>query len=235
VGRWRIELRAPAQRLTATIGVGVRAAPRRFSSGVPLVLFAGDSLMQQLSVPVVEGLEGLARTRVVIRGGSGLLDPNFDWFAVARRQAARLRPDVTVVLLGGGDGFPMTTPAGETIHCCGPPWIDGYAQHVANLMRTYARGGAGRVAWILTPAPRSEDLRVILAAVNDGIRRASLALPDVRLVSLDHVFTPGFVYRDVILRGGRRVRVRSQDGFHFSVAGLAIAAREVLRTVRPLL
>jgi hypothetical protein len=54
----------------------------------------------------------------------------------------------------------------------------------------------------------------------------------VRLIDLERVFTPGGRYRDTMRIGGRRVRVRQRDGVHLSVAGAALAARVVIRTMR---
>jgi hypothetical protein len=49
----------------------------------------------------------------------------------------------------------------------------------------------------------------------------------VTIVPLDHVFTPGFVYRRSMPWRGRLVRVRHSDGIHLSLEGSVIAERLV--------
>ena len=41
------------------------------------------------------------------------------------------------------------------------------------MMRSYGRGGAGRVYWLLLPTPRGGFFRETFPAVNAGIRRAA--------------------------------------------------------------
>ena len=164
------------------------------------------------------------------RISTGISKPSLlDWPAHARRQAARVRPDVTVVLLGANDGFPF----GAAAPCCGAPWVAEYARRAAAMMRTYARGGRGRVLWLALPAPRGSFFRRTFPAVNAALRRAARGAPAAaRLVRLDRYFTPGGRYRDAMTIGGRSVRVRQRDGVHLTAAGAAAAARIVVRTLR---
>jgi lysophospholipase L1-like esterase len=231
-GHWRVVLRGPSQRLRASVAVGVRSRSQD-RGHLPMVVLAGDSFMSQLLPPLVDRLAGRARTHTRVLGGSGLVDPDLDWLALARRQVRRVRPDVTVLMLGGADGFDMTTPEGQHVPCCEEPWIAEYSRRVQELTEIYARQGAAPVVWILLPAPRSAELRSNFAAVNEAIRRAVQG--GTRLVDLPALLTPGFQYREAIQRGGRRVRVRSEDGTHFTVAGASISAQRVLRVLRPLL
>jgi hypothetical protein len=160
---------------------------------------------------------------------TGISKPSLlDWRAHAREQAAGIRPDATVVFLGANDGFRM---AGAD--CCGALWIAEYARRAREMMRTYARGGRGRVYWLLLPAARDGFFRETFPAVNAALRQAAAGLQDdVRLIELDEVFTPGGRFRKSMRVGGKRVRVRQGDGVHLNATGAALAARLVVAGMR---
>jgi hypothetical protein len=194
------------------------------------VLATGDSMIQIIDSYLKQRI-GSARTRVRsdARVATGISKPSLlDWQVHAREQARHVRPDVTVMFIGANDGFPI---AGAD--CCGPSWIARYAARARRMMRAYARGGRGRVYWLLLPAPRGGFFREIFPAVNAALRRAVRGLDDdVRLIDLARVFTPGGRYRDSMTIGGKTVRVRQRDGIHLNTRGASLAATLVIRALR---
>jgi lysophospholipase L1-like esterase len=222
-GGYVVTAATPYQRLRRA----VRAKPAR---GRLRILATGDSMIQ-----IVDSFmrERARSRRALVRSdahvSTGISKPSLlDWRAHARDQAAGIRPDVTVVFLGANDGFPM---AGA--ECCGVPWIAEYARRAREMMRSYARGGRGRVYWLLLPAPRDGFFRETFPAVNAALRQAARGLSDdVRLIELDEVFTPGGRYRSSMQVRGKRVRVRQRDGIHLNTTGAALAARLVIEAVR---
>jgi hypothetical protein len=133
-----------------------------------------------------------------------------------------------VMFIGANDGFPM---AGAD--CCGQAWIGEYARRARRMMRSYARGGRGRVYWLLLPAPRGGFFRETFPAVNAALRRAAHGLEDdVELIDLPRVFTPRGRYRDTMKIGGKLVRVRQGDGVHLNTTGASLAASMVIRALR---
>jgi len=222
-GEWRLRVRTPWQRATRSVRVARPGGRQR-------LLVTGDSMIQPLDDYLATALrDDGVRVTSDPRISTGISKPSLlDWAAHARRQAARVRPDVTVVFLGANDGFPF----GAGVPCCGAPWVAEYARRAAAMMRTYARGGRGRVLWLALPAPRGSFFRQTFPAVNAALRRAAADAPAAaRLVRLDRYFTPGWRYRDAMTIGGRSVRVRQRDGVHLSSAGAAAAARIVVRTL----
>lgn len=230
-GRWRVELRARFQveRRAFTIGRRARRSPERRR---PLVLTVGDSMMQPLDTMLADALRGRARPRSSVKPGSGLSAGVFDWLPHARREAARLRPDVTVIFLGTTDRFDMRGPDGVLLRCCDEPWIEEYSRRASEMGAAYARGGEGRVLWLTLPAPRPPGWRAHMAAVNAALGRAAAATPGAAIVAIDRLVSPGFKFRDVATLGARRVRLRAEDGIHLSLRGSRLAARAVLRAIR---
>lgn len=205
------------------VGIGrAPSAPKRQG-----LLITGDSMMQGIDAILAERLKSSYRVIRQTRPGTGISKQlGKKWTVLAREQAARHKPAVTVVLLGGNDGFPMTTIYGSEVQCCGEAWRAEYLERLKAMATAYARGGRGTVIWSLLPPTRREDLTASIGAVNDAIRRLAAAMPQVRLVPLDKLFGPG--YRDEI--DGEKVR--DPDGLHFSLAGQRIAAKAILDALR---
>jgi lysophospholipase L1-like esterase len=222
-GAHALTLRTRWQRLRRTIHA---ANP----GGRLTVLATGDSMIQIIDSYLKQRI-GSRRVHVRsdARIATGISKPSLlDWQAHARRQAAEVRPDATVMFIGANDGFPM---AGAD--CCGGPWIAEYARRAGRMMRSYARGGRGRVYWLLLPAPRGGLFRETFPAVNAALRRAARGrADDVRLIDLARVFTPGGRYRATMRIRGKLVRVRQGDGVHLNTTGASLAASIVIRALR---
>jgi lysophospholipase L1-like esterase len=194
------------------------------------LLAAGDSEMQLLDDFLAQdlrsrGLEVTSDARI----STGLTNSFFfDWQSHARAQAATLRPDVTVMFLGGNEGFPVAGQRGQRVFCCTPAWSAGYANLVARMMMTYLRGDAGRVYWFLLPVPRAGNFQRLFSAVNAGIREAGRRFPGrVALVDAASFFTPGDRYRDFMTYHGRGFVIHESDGVHLSVSSDGVAAQLV--------
>jgi hypothetical protein len=211
----------PYQRVRRTL----RARP---PGGRLRILATGDSMIQIVDSFMRERAQP-AMLRSDARVSTGISKPALlDWRKHAREQVADIHPDVTVMFLGANDGFPM---AGAD--CCGMPWIAEYARRARDMMRTYARGGRGRVYWLLLPAARGGLFRETFPAVNAALRQAASGLgDDVRLIELNEVFTPGGRYRKSMRIGGKRVPVRQSDGVHLNTTGAELAARLVVGALR---
>jgi lysophospholipase L1-like esterase len=205
------------------VGVG-RAAPE---VAKPVALVTGDSMMQGIDTILTEKLKGKYRVIGQVRPGTGVSkELGKSWTSLAHEQARNHKPAVTIVLLGGNDGYPMTTAAGDKVNCCGEPWRLEYLARITEMATAYARDGRGKVIWSLLPPPRRSDLAEQMSAVNDAIRRMAVAIPGIQLVPLDRIFGPS--YKDEL--NGRQVR--DPDGLHFSLAGQRIAAQAIVEAIR---
>jgi lysophospholipase L1-like esterase len=226
-GRWRVELRVAKHRVQRTVTVGGGEAPKP----PPVVLTTGDSTMQGVDNFLADELGDDGTVRSDIRVGTGI--SKTDWQAIAEAQVKRAKPRFTVMSLGVNEGFPMTTPAGETIECCEQPWLDEYVRRLRAMMNTYRRKGEGRVLWLTLPLPRGGTLTATITAVNAAIVRAAEGMKDVSVLRMDTLFSPdGFA--EVIRYRGRYIRVRTADGVHLNVSGTAIAANVIAAAIRKL-
>lgn len=215
-------------RLDAASGPGP-APPRQMR---PVVLATGDSTVEGVDSALAARLGASARVLADAHPGTRLSgDGARAWETRAAAQVVRDAPVVTVVSLGGNEGYDIAAP-GATVACCGEDWVEALAAPVRHLMQTYGQDGRAVVVWTLLPAPRSAIRAPITAAVNRAAVRAARGLRGVRLFDQRPLFTPDGRFHDRVAEGGREVRVRAPDGIHLSAAGQAIAARELARMIR---
>ena len=204
-------------------------------NGAIRLLAAGDSEMQEVDDFMRSDLSGdHVQVTEDARISTGLTNSFFfNWPAHARRQAASLRPDVTVMFMGGNEGFAVRDPRGRLILCCGGDWDAGYALLVEQMMRIYLRAQAGRVYWFLLPTPRQANFQHTFDAVNAGIRIAARRFPGrVGLIDANAFFTPGDRYRDYMVYRGHGFVIHYSDGVHLSTPANAIAASMVVARLR---
>ncbi len=222
--RYLVTVDAPAQRLRRHVAVGVKARPEKTTDAGPTILTTGDSMMQ--SVDAILGDRLAERAEVVgdVKIGAAISsDTIVDWPALAREQVAAQHPQATVVFLGTNDRYPI-----DGVACCGPDWSARYVKKVRGVMRTYAQGGRGTVTWLTVPAAKDARRAAGQRAVNAALVKAAAGLPTVDVLDLAKLFTPDGTYRATLVVGGRRVRVRDQDGLHLSIPGARIAAKAII-------
>jgi lysophospholipase L1-like esterase len=192
---------------------------------------AGDSEMQILDTDLAQGL-GPHHVDVTgdARPSTGLTSPfHFNWENQARRRAAGLKPDVSVVSMGANDGYGLTGPSGQ-VTCCSAPWSADYANLVAGMMRSLLRGSAGRVYWVLLAAPQPSPFTALINGVNAGIRAAAARFPGrVGLIDANAFFTPGNVYRNTMTYHGQTFTIHEPDGVHLSASADAVLAQLIER------
>lgn len=233
-GRWRVELRVRDHRVRRLVAVGDAANVRRVTP--PTVLATGDSTMQGVDSHLSDELVGRATVRSDVRLGSAISRTSL-WTRLAAAQTRRLRQRVSVISVGAAfDGFPLPSPAGAKVECCGAPWALLYAERVRKIMRTYVRRGRARVFWLTPPLPRDPVRLEITNAITAAIEHAATGLDAVRVVRVDRLFSPAGTYTEFIRHRGRDVRVRDADGVHLNISGTAILAQllapEIRRAIR---
>jgi lysophospholipase L1-like esterase len=224
VGLLDLDLQVAGFRRHQKVGVG-RAVP--VDANRPVALVTGDSMMEGIDAILAQQLK--ARYRVIgqTRPGTGVSkDLGKPWTTVAREQAGKQKPALTVVLLGGNDGFPMEVASGEKVPCCGEAWRQEYLSRITQMAEAWLRGGRSTLVWALLPPPRRDDLVEQMSAVNDAIRRLAATLPQIQLVGLDELFGPQ--YRETV--NGQKVR--DPDGLHLSLPGQRIAAKAIVAAIR---
>ena len=245
----RIVLPAPVPALTqpkpvlsthAAVPGDPTVVRKAFSPSDPLRLWvAGDSLiietgyaLQQaaLATPVIESVGGVDG-----HIGTGLDRPDvFNWFLEIRRELKALHPNAVVLGFGGNDDKSYMTglPPGVTItQFDDPTWRREYARRVGGLIDLINRAGA-YVVWVGLPITRDPDQTARFDVINGVVAQEVDKRPGgaVYLDTYSLLADPkgGYAQYLTTLSGDVQL-VRAPDGVHFSPAGAAIVARQVLK------
>jgi hypothetical protein len=224
-GRWTVSAQAGGRQVSRRLRI--RPHERRL-----VVLAVGDSLVANLAA----GLRPILKRRgVKLRMdeevGRGLTKPDllgFHWLPHARQTAARWKPDIVVMFVGGNEGYPI-----GRVRCCGTEWVKRLARRQRGLMRAYGRRGQARVYWSTLPAPgpTQADHVPIWAAENRALALA-VRHDAARVFDIDALLSPGFVFRRSMSWHGATEQIRQADGVHLTRAGGRIAADALVAQLR---
>jgi len=187
------------------------------------ILATGDSMIYPIEEELALNAPRGVRVVEDRHDGTGLTTNTVDWKRLSARQAAGVKPDVTVISLGGRDGgIPLPDSSHRLIPCCGAEWLALYAARVRPLVEAYLRGGRGRVYWLLLPAPREALRAPLFEAVNDALRLLAREVGGaMRLIPVDSTVAPGG-YTEAIEYDGMRFNPRAPDGIHLNHAGACV-------------
>ncbi|HEX7610296.1 MAG TPA: hypothetical protein VF380_06470 [Solirubrobacteraceae bacterium] len=198
----------------------LRLAPHRHALRV---LATGDSMIypadQELALDRPRGMSVIDSRH----DGTGVTTSTVDWRRLAEHQAATVRPDATVITLGGRDGgISLPDAQHHLVSCCGPQWLALYAGRLRPLVRAYARGGRGRIYWLLLPAPQEALRAPLFEAVNEALRLLAPEFArELHLLPVDTVISPGG-FQTTITYDGMQLQPRAPDGIHMTHAGACV-------------
>ncbi|MCC6557586.1 MAG: acyltransferase [Polyangiaceae bacterium] len=146
-----------------------------------------------------------------------------------KSDAAELRPDVTIVILGGGFFAPVEV-GGKWQRPCEPGWGRAYGGELRRELASLRPDG-GRVVLLLSPYPvgtwTGAAPKERVDCFNATLREAASGVEGVRVVDLPAELCPGGECR--LKSGGAPIR---PDGIHFGGPGAEGIARWVLARVR---
>ncbi len=186
------------------------------------VAVTGDTLGQILADGLEESFEETPQIGVLHKGkeSSGLVRNDFyDWTKAARDIAAgSQKVDVAIVMIGSND-HQSVSEGGQTLDPLSPRWREVYAARVDAFIQAFKDKNIPLV-WVGLPVMKAEKFSADMAQINE-IYRARAAAANISFVDLwdkfadDHgqysAFGPDI--------NGQNVKLRSEDGVHFTGAG----------------
>lgn len=191
------------------------------------ILIVGDSMIAgAVGLFLENGLRKLHGYQVQRKGKSstGLARPDFfSWPKEAQKQVEAFAPDAAVVMFGGNDVQGLRMPDKGWITWPEPEWPEEYARRVNAFADIVAPAGKP-LFWIGMPVMRPEKFHNRVQRVNT-IYRAEMAIrPGARFIDIWRLLADDSGdYADRLdldgEPGGKKVRMRADDGIHLSIAG----------------
>lgn len=225
--------RAPTTAPAPSVGPTTTVPPPRVPTAAqPLkVWLAGDSLMGNISESFIEKTSGnrLISATDDFQIGTGLARPDvYNWPAAVAKEMATVNPDVVVFIFGANDDQDMASN-GQRLVLQSPGWQQEYARRVNQILDLTATG-TRQVIWLGIPAVRRPRLNQTKDLINQVVKLAAAARPDVTYLDLGPLVDgPGNSFTTYLTNGsGQSVAVRDSDGIHLTLAGAGLVTPVLL-------
>ena len=222
---------APPSTTTTTTRPELRRQP---TADDPLrVWVIGDSLAggPGYSLGARGRATGVITTSVHGEGGTGLVRFDvFDWpaYVAAERPPGSL--DLIVVLMGANDGQAML-PAQGGAQFGTEEWDRAYAALVDALLDQLLEFSS-RVYWVGPPIMADPGYDSTIRRINRILRQRAALRLEVRYIDAYTLLSRrGGYTTEFPGQGGEPIRVRSEDGSHFSPAGADRLARRLMEVI----
>jgi lysophospholipase L1-like esterase len=186
------------------------------------VWMAGDSLMGTFAESFAETTKSNPLFAVTnnVQIGTGLARPDvYDWPNAVNQELVKAKPDAVIFMFGANDDQDMQA-GGHRVVRGTPAWKAEYGRRVSQLMALASSGGR-QVIWLGIPAVKRPRLNETKDTMNDVVRATASQYPGVTFVDTGPLFdAPGGGYTTYLTgAGGQPVKVRENDGIHFTLAG----------------
>lgn len=228
--------------LAILFSAAVHAAEASGAGRTRTVLLLGDSLLvTSFGESLEQSLNALPGTHCVrrARSSTGLARPDFyDWMAAGREAVERHHPDAVVIILGGNDGQDLTDTKGKgRVHWGSAEWETAYRQRVLDFLDVLAAPGR-KLLWIELPVTGLKSFERKLVLIRRVLREAVVSREDATHLDTKPFFTDpkGELLLEASVEGFRKpMRLRMDDGVHFTLAGGRYFASKVYPAVLELL
>ncbi|WP_230658895.1 SGNH/GDSL hydrolase family protein [Psychrobacter sp. I-STPA10] len=206
------------------------------------VFFAGDSMMEGVAPWAMRELQSKYQIASIdlSKQNTGLSYSSFfDWPATVEKTIAD-NPDigVMVMLLGANDPWAVPDPEhpGATyIKFGSPKWNELYSQKIQRILQA-ADNHQVQVMWLTPPAMKSdklkEDMEVLTKLYHQVIPNTQAVLLDTKPMLLDDANSN--LYSDSMTIEGKKIKVRTADGIHFTPTGQKRLAAAIVSHIKVL-
>ncbi|MDU9403614.1 SGNH family hydrolase [Pseudomonas sp. zfem004] len=200
------------------------------------VLLVGDSLMQGVAPHLANSLRKRYQIRTVnlSKQSTGLAYPGFfNWpKTVAETLAHEPNIRLMVVFLGPNDPWDMPQGKGKPfLRFKSPEWEVAYRARIDSIL-DQARVHNVQVLWVGPPNMEKPRLSTAMGYLS-GLYQQQTALFGQHYVSANPILgyaDDGFA-ATVLTPEGKRVKVRVDDGIHFTITGQKMIAAQVLSLI----
>lgn len=190
--------------------------------GVTRVLFAGDSLMEEIHATLAAAVGDSAETRLLL---SPRLIRDDTQKLIWQSTLDDFHPDVVVVIFSHWERLVLGAQTAGDVDD-----VDAYAGLVALPFAEFINDNGAEVVWLSAPPVRNQRVDAVYAVMNEAYRSAVATARAARFVELGPVLTDDTgAYTDLLTNGlGVVERARNVDGTHLCPGGAVLVADVVL-------
>ncbi|MFB1117208.1 SGNH family hydrolase [Dickeya dadantii] len=203
------------------------------------VLFIGDSMMEGVAPHVIKML----RDRYSVEGidlskrSTGLTYPHFfNWPLILSHELEK-RQDIgaLVVFLGSNDPWDMPSGNGKNfLKFESPAWESAYRDRIRSILNL-AREKRIPVIWVSPPNVENKKLNHGINYIN-GLFESEVKAENEISIRVNEIFGyQSSIYSPDMEQDKAKVRIRTNDGVHFSLTGQKMIAERIFSkiSVRP--
>jgi len=197
------------------------------------VLIVGDSLALGLSTSFEQALKEYNENISFARVGkvsSGLAIPHlFDWEKKVQVLIEKYSPDIIVVLMGINDANNNIRVDDRKAILGTAAWPDAYQERVKRFIAIIAQRNVP-IYWVGLPVVRDEAMTQRIEIANSAARKACEAFAECHFIDTWNILTDdkGNYTNYKKDNQGYTIRIRAQDGVHFSREGGELLSRHIL-------
>jgi hypothetical protein len=200
--------------------VPAKPAIEKSETATRLAVF-GDSMAVDLAKALERFYAEDPNIRIINQGvgNSGFVRPDyFDWDKTAIEQVAENSFDIAVMIIGINDRQTLKAE-GNSFKSLTPEWSDIYRERVAAFVTTL-RNANKPVIWVGLPPMSKGDYSNAIGQIS-GIQRLAVFAAGAEFVDIydRYIGEDGKYTSFGPDLNGNRVRMRKEDGIHFSAAG----------------
>ncbi|MGX2972504.1 SGNH/GDSL hydrolase family protein [Helicobacter sp. T3_23-1059] len=179
-------------------------------------IFIGDSMMQGVGMTLASELKKRGFSVInIAKQSTGLTYTHFFDWGKALSEAFVKNPHINVVVMMVGANDPYAMPK---MKYGGEEWVETYSNRIKQIIDTSLENGAV-VVWYSAPFMRKEPLNSRLIFLN-SLYEAQIKKAKQLLLDANSALAPDGIYTSYIKNDkGKSIRVRGEDGIHFSGEG----------------
>jgi len=202
-----------------------------------VVTLAGDSMMAVgLSATLMRLAANDTNVRMVkaFRSGTGLARPDvFNWMEEYPAMIGAEKPDVVIIAIGANDGQSFEVD-GRVQSFGTAEWRKTYQSRVADFL-ALAEGDRARVVWVGMPPMRMDAYNTRMAMINRIVYTAVSQDPRATWWNpAAFVADEAGGFREFATLGnGKTMRLRAEDGIHFSDDGAGLMSSVLMKWLDP--
>lgn len=209
-------------------------APNSLQKG-DVVLLIGDSLMQGVGMTLVSMLKKHGAVPINLsKQSTGLTySQHFDWEKALSSALLEQPVQYVIIMLGANDPWDMIDPENKAryIKFKTERWEEIYRARIQSLL-TLAHEHGAQVFWYEAPYMKKEKLNEGVLYLNTLYEDEARQNGAIFLHSND-VLSDGETFSAYITRNDKKIKVRANDGIHFSPEGSRILSKLLLQHLLP--